>query len=88
MKSKSLQCGAIVTLRQHTSYESLEKINLSLRSFETGNMSVDNFKKILDLGLGGSTLEPTVRSGDTGQLSIDHNIDVHVSRDCQIFSDG
>ena len=26
-------------------YESLEKINLSLRSFETGNLSADNFKK-------------------------------------------
>ena len=30
---------------QHTSYESLEKINLSVRSFETGNLLVDNFKK-------------------------------------------
>ena len=55
---------------------------MSLRSFETGNMSVDNFKKILDLGLGGSTLEPTVRSGDTGQLSIDHNIDVQLVFSC------
>ena len=44
-------------------YESLEKINLSLRSFETGNLSADNFKKILDLDT--STFEPAVRSGDT-----------------------
>ena len=39
---------------------------MSLRSFETGNLSADNFKKIL--GLDGSTLEPAVRSGGTGQL--------------------
>ena len=38
---------------------------MSLRSFETGNLSADNFKKVLDLD--GSTLEPAVRSGDTGQ---------------------
>ena len=38
---------------------------MSLRSFETGNLSADNFKKIFDLD--GSTLEPAVRSGDTGQ---------------------
>ena len=38
---------------------------MSLRSFETGNLSADNFKKILDLD--GSTLEPVVRSGDTGK---------------------
>ena len=50
---------------QHISYESLERIDLSLRSFETGNLSADNFKKVLDLD--GSTLEPAVRSGDTGQ---------------------
>ena len=42
-----------------------KKINLSLRSIETGNLSADNFKKVLDLD--GSTLEPAVRSGDTGQ---------------------
>ena len=47
------------------SYESLEKIDWSLRSFETGNLSADNFKKVLDLD--GSTLESAVRSGDTGQ---------------------
>ena len=58
----------IVTVQGHSditiiSCESLEKINLSLRSFETGNLSAD--KKIFDLD--GSTLEPAVRSGDTGQ---------------------
>ena len=42
-----------------------KKINLSLRSIETSNLSADNFKKVLDLD--GSTLEPAVRSGDTGQ---------------------
>ena len=47
------------------SYESLEKINLSLRSFEIGNLLADNFKKVLDLD--GSTLEPPVPSGNTGQ---------------------
>ena len=41
-----------------------KKIELSLRSFETGNLSADNFKKVLDLD--GSTLEPAVWSGDTG----------------------
>ena len=46
-------------------YESLEKIDLNLRSFETGNLSADNFKKLLDLD--GSTLEPALRSGDAGQ---------------------
>ena len=40
----------IVTVQGHSdltyiSCESLEKINLSLRSFETGNLSADNFKK-------------------------------------------
>ena len=56
----------------------LEKIDLSLRSFETGNLSADNFKKVLDLD--GSTLEPAVRSGDIlfWQLSIDHNIDMQL----------
>ena len=49
---------------------------MSLWSFETGNMSADNFKIILVLE--GSTLEPAVRSGDTGQLSIDHNTDVQL----------
>ena len=43
----------------------LGKINLSTRTFKTGNLSADNFKKILVLD--GSTLEPAVRSGDTGQ---------------------
>ena len=47
------------------SYESLEKVKMSLSSLETGNLSADNFGKILDLD--GSTLEPAVRSGDTGQ---------------------
>ena len=37
----------------------------NLQSFETGNLSADNFKQILDLD--GSTLEPAVRSGDTDQ---------------------
>ena len=41
------------------------KNKLDLRSFETGNLSADNFKKILDLD--GSTLKPAVWSGDTGQ---------------------
>ena len=40
-------------------------MNLSVRSFETGNLSADNFKKLL--GLDGWTLEPAVRSCDTGQ---------------------
>ena len=40
-------------------------MNLSLRSFETGHLSADNSKKVFDLD--GSTLEPAVRSGDTGQ---------------------
>ena len=65
LKSKSLQYGAMVTKTQHISYESLETINLSLRSFESGNLSADNFKKIFHLN--GWTLEPAVRSGDTGQ---------------------
>ena len=60
----------IVTVQGHSdityiSCESLEKINLSLRSFETGNLSANNFKRILDLD--GWTLEPAVWSGDTGQ---------------------
>ena len=45
-----------------------KKINLSLGSFKTGNLSADKFKKILDLD--GSTLEPAVRSGDTGMVSV------------------
>ena len=32
---------------------------------KTSNLSADNFKKILDLD--GSTPEPAIRSGDTGQ---------------------
>ena len=54
------------------------KINLSPRSFQTGNLSTDNFKKILDLD--GSTLEPAVRSGQDRfwQLSTDHNVDVQL----------
>ena len=32
---------------------------------ETGNLSVDNFEKVLDRD--GSALEPALRSGDTGQ---------------------
>ena len=32
---------------------------------KTSNLSVDNLKKILDLY--GSTPEPSIRSGDTGQ---------------------
>ena len=50
---------------QHMWYETLEKINLSLRSFETGNLSADNFKRILDFD--GSTHEPAVQSGDMGE---------------------
>ena len=42
-----------------------KKIDLSLRSFETGNLLADNLKKVLDLD--GLTLEPALRSGDTGQ---------------------
>ena len=34
-----------MTETQHISHESLEKINLSLRSFKTGNLSANNFKK-------------------------------------------
>ena len=47
-----------------------------MRSFETSNLSADNFKKVLDLD--GSTPEPAIRSGDTGQgiPCFDHNIDV------------
>ena len=41
-----------------------KKINLSQRSSETGNLSADNLKKILDLD--GSTLKPAVRSDDNG----------------------
>ena len=48
---------------QHISYESLERIDLSLRSFETGNLSADNFKKVLDLD--GSTLEIQTKKMDT-----------------------
>ena len=48
---------------------------MSLRSFETGNLSADNFKKVLDLDR--STLEPALWSDDTGQ-QIDHNIDVQL----------
>ena len=40
-------------------------MNLSVRSFETGNLSGDNFKKLLYLD--GWTLKPAVRSCDTGQ---------------------
>ena len=65
LKSKSWQCGAMVTKTRHISYESLEKIDLSLRSFETIILSADNFKKVLYFD--GSTLEPTVWSSDTGQ---------------------
>ena len=42
---------SVLTVRGHSdinttySYESLEKMNLSLRSFETDNLSADNFKK-------------------------------------------
>ena len=70
-----------------------KKVNLSLRSSETGNLSADNFKKIFDFD--GLTLEPAVRSGDTGQrmpcfdscqlitkffffFLIDYNIDVQL----------
>ena len=36
---------------------------------KTSNLSADNFKKVLDLD--GSTPEPAIRSGDTGQRIID-----------------
>ena len=56
---------------------------------KTNKLSADNFKKILDLD--GSTPELAIRSGDTGQLSIDENIDVqspfswapNVTRKCE-----
>ena len=54
-----------MTLTHHISNESSEKIDLSPRSFKTGNLSADNFKKVLDLD--GSIFEPAVRSADTGQ---------------------
>ena len=40
-------------------------MNWSVRSFETGNLSGDNFKKLLYLD--GWTLKPAVRSCDNGQ---------------------
>ena len=41
-------------------------MNLSLRSFEKlAKLSADNFKKVLDLD--GSTSEPAIPSGDSGQ---------------------
>ena len=58
-------CSAGALRAPELRYESLEKIDLSLVSFETGNLSADSFKKVLDLD--GSTLESAVRSGDTGQ---------------------
>ena len=59
-------------------YESLGKINLSLRSFETGNLSADNFKNTRPRRVD-TWARGTVRwywSADTlfWQLSIDHNI--------------
>ena len=62
------------------SYESLQKINLGLRSSETGNLSADNFKNTRPRWVD-TWARDTVRwywSADTlfWQLSIDDNIDV------------
>ena len=46
---------------------------------KTSNLSVDNFKKVLDLD--GLTPEPVIRSGDTGQR-------IHCFCSCQLFSPG
>ena len=43
----------------------LKKLNSSLNHLKNSNLSADYFKKILDLD--GSTPEPAIRSGDTGQ---------------------
>ena len=68
-----------MTQTQHIWYESLEKINLSLRSFETGNLSADNFKNTRPRWAD-TWARGTVRwywSADVlfWQLSVDHNID-------------
>ena len=46
---------------------------------KTSNLSVDNFKKVLDLD--GLTPEPVIRSGDTGQR-------IPCFCSCQLFSPG
>ena len=61
-------------------------MNLSLRSFEKlAKLSADNFKKVLDLD--GSTSEPAIPSGDSGQRIPCRSVGVR-SRDYQIFRDG
>ena len=60
----------------------IAKIYLSLRSFETGTLTADNFKKY-STSMGGQWVRGTVRwywSADTlfWQLLIDHNIDVQL----------
>ena len=64
------------------SYESLQKINLGLRSSETGNLSADNFKNTRPRWVD-TWARGTVRlywSADTlfRRLSIDHNIEVQL----------
>ena len=71
-----------IVTTQHIWYESLEKINLSLLSFETGNLSADNFKNSRPRWVN-TWARRTVRwywSADAlfWQLSIDHNIDVQL----------
>ena len=51
-------------INQNILYESLEKINLSPRSFETGNLSADNVKNAVPRWV--DTWD-AVWSGDTGQ---------------------
>ena len=72
-----------MTQTQQILYEALEKINLSLRSFETCNLSMDNFKKSTRPRWVDTWARGTVRwywSADIlfWQLSIDHNIDVQL----------
>ena len=50
---------------QHISYEFKKKKTCACDHLKTSNLSADNFKKVLDLD--GSTPEPAIRSGDTGQ---------------------
>ena len=57
---------------------------MRLRSFETSNLSADNFQKVL--GLDGLIPEPATRSSDTGQripcfdsCQSDDNIDVQLA---------
>ena len=52
------------------------KKNLASDHLKTSNLSADNFKKVLDLD--GSTPEPTIRSGYTGQR-------IHCFDSCQLI---